>query len=47
VLEFTDPTAARNGPIAWQVHNAGLHDEFKDVSVELNPAVNDLITTHF
>jgi hypothetical protein len=47
VLDFDDPTAARNGPIAWQVHNGGLHDEFKDVSVELNPASDELISTQF
>jgi hypothetical protein len=47
VLDFNDPTAGRQAPIAWQVHNGGLHDEFKDVFVELNPAVDDLISTHW
>jgi hypothetical protein len=23
------------GPIAWQMHNAGLFDEFKDVTIEV------------
>lgn len=34
VLAFTDPTAGRSGPIAWQMHNAGLFDEYKDVEIE-------------
>jgi hypothetical protein len=39
VLTFEDHTAGKVGPIAWQMHNAGLFDEYKDVSVELAPAV--------
>jgi hypothetical protein len=46
VLDFKDPTAGKTGPIAWQMHNKGLFDEYKDVTIEVNPAVNDLITTH-
>jgi hypothetical protein len=34
VLEFKDPNAGKAGPIAWQMHNAGLFDEYKDVSIE-------------
>jgi Domain of Unknown Function (DUF1080) len=34
VLTFSDPSAGKAGPIAWQMHNAGLFDEYKDVSVE-------------
>jgi|SRR5581483_3723091 hypothetical protein len=45
VLDFKDPTAGRTGPIAWQIHNSGLFDEYKNVTVEINPAVNGLITT--
>jgi uncharacterized protein YdhG (YjbR/CyaY superfamily) len=37
VLAFHDPAAGKAGPIAWQMHNAGLFDEFKDVSIELDP----------
>ena len=37
VLAFRDPAAGRPGPIAWQMHNAGLFDEFKDVSIEVDP----------
>jgi len=43
-LDFQDPTAGRPGPIAWQMHNAGLFDEYKDVTIEENPDNNELIT---
>lgn len=33
VLDFRDPTAGRTGPVAFQMHNAGLFDEYKDVSI--------------
>jgi hypothetical protein len=35
VLDFKDPVAGKIGPIAWQMHNAGLFDEYKDVAIEL------------
>jgi hypothetical protein len=44
VLDFKDPTAGRVGPIAWQMHNAGLFDEYKDVTIETDPADDGLIT---
>jgi hypothetical protein len=44
VLNFKDPTAGKVGPIAWQMHNAGLFDEYKDVTIELDPKQDDLIT---
>jgi 3-keto-disaccharide hydrolase len=44
VLDFNDPTAGKVGPIAWQMHNAGLFDEYKDVTIELDPADDDLKT---
>jgi hypothetical protein len=44
VLDFHDAAAGRTGPIAWQMHNAGLFDEFKDVAIEVNPKEDDLIT---
>ncbi len=44
VLDFKDPGAGKAGPIAWQMHNAGLLDEYKDVTVEVNPR-NDNLTT--
>ena len=34
VLRFSDPTAGKAGPIAWQMHNAGLFDEYRDVTIE-------------
>jgi 3-keto-disaccharide hydrolase len=45
VLRFHDPTAGKTGPIAWQMHNQGLYDEFKDVQIEINPQIDELITT--
>lgn len=44
VLRFSDPTAGKKGPIAWQMHNKGLFDEYKDVRIELDPEENGLIT---
>ncbi|SPE42945.1 conserved hypothetical protein [Candidatus Sulfopaludibacter sp. SbA3] len=43
VLGFKDPAAGKVGPIAWQMHNAGLLDEYKDVTIEWEPK-DDLIT---
>jgi len=34
VVTFKDPTAGKAGPIALQMHNAGLYDEYKDLVVE-------------
>ncbi len=45
VLQFKVPEAGRKGPIAWQMHNKGLFDEFKDVQIEINPTTDELITT--
>jgi hypothetical protein len=44
VLVFNDPAAGKVGPIAWQMHNAGLIDEYKDVRIDLDPKTDDLIT---
>lgn len=44
ILDFKDPAAGKAGPIAWQMHNAGLFDEYKDVSIELDPAQDELLT---
>jgi hypothetical protein len=38
VLSFRDPTAGKPGPIALQMHNAGLFDEYKDLAIEINPS---------
>ena len=44
VLDFKDPAAGKKGPIAWQMHNKGLFDEYKDVRIEENPKEDKLIT---
>ena len=44
VLDFKDAAAGKVGPIAWQMHNAGLIDEYKDVTIETDPKDDDLIT---
>jgi hypothetical protein len=44
VLDFKDPAAGKVGPIAWQMHNAGLLDEYKDVTIETDPKNDDLVT---
>jgi len=45
VLTFKDATAGRKGPIAWQMHNKGLFDEYKDVRIETEPKEERLITS--
>ncbi len=45
VIDFNDPTDAVTGYFAFQMHNSGLHDEYRNVTIEVNPAVDDLITT--
>jgi hypothetical protein len=44
VLTFKDPSAAKKGPIAWQMHNKGLFDEYKEVRIEMDPKEDRLIT---
>lgn len=44
VLDFNDASAGKAGPIAWQMHNAGLFDEYKDVTIEEDPKDDNLIT---
>jgi hypothetical protein len=44
VLSFKDPAAGKAGPIAWQMHNAGLFDEYKDIAIEVDPKSSDLLT---
>ena len=34
VLQFRDPTAARVGPLAIQLHNGGIQDEYRSLYVE-------------
>jgi hypothetical protein len=42
VLSFRDAAAGKSGPIAFQMHNAGLFDEYKDVAIEVNSKDNNL-----
>jgi hypothetical protein len=44
VLTFNDPTAGKTGPIAWQMHNKGLFDEYKNVRIEVDPKEDNLVT---
>ena len=34
VLQFKDKTAGRAGPLAIQIHNKGINDEYKSLFVE-------------
>ena len=45
VLSYKEPSAGRAGPIAFQMHNKGLFDEIKDIRIEIDPKVDELITT--
>ena len=46
VLDFKDPAwTNKSSPIALQVHNGGLIDEYRDLYVETNPTEDVLITT--
>ncbi len=44
VLDFKSPDAGKRGPIALQMHNAGLFDEYQDIQIEENLKDFDLIT---
>jgi Domain of Unknown Function (DUF1080) len=45
VLSYKVAEAGKTGPIAWQMHNKGLFDEYKDVRIEINPTSDELVTT--
>jgi hypothetical protein len=45
VLSFKDAEAGKTGPIAWQMHNKGLFDEYKDVRIEVDPKTDEFVTT--
>jgi hypothetical protein len=45
VLRFKVAEAGKAGPVAWQMHNKGLFDEYRDVRIEVNPATDELLTT--
>jgi hypothetical protein len=44
VVDLNNSTAFKSGPIGLQIHNAGTHDEYKDLYIETNPS-SSLITT--
>jgi hypothetical protein len=44
VVDFRDAAGGRVGPIALQMHNAGLFDEYKDLTIEVDPKEDRLIT---
>jgi hypothetical protein len=44
VVDFNVPDAGKPGPIAIQIHNKGLFDEYKDIAVEVDPKDDELIT---
>jgi hypothetical protein len=44
VLTFKNPAAGKAGPIAFQMHNAKLFDQFKNVVVTVNPKRHHLIS---
>ncbi len=48
IVDFKDPTAGLEAPLAFQVHNAGMIEEFKDISIESPVAApNSLVTTQW
>ena len=42
--DFSLPSAGKPGPFGLQSHNAGLFDEYKDITIEVNPTDTNLIT---
>jgi hypothetical protein len=44
LLYFKDPAVGKSGPIALQMHNALLFDEYRDIRIEINPKEEKLIT---
>ncbi len=45
IVQWKEAGWAKTSPWGFQVHNAGLHDEYKNISIETDPVVRDLITT--
>lgn len=44
IVRFTDPSAARKGPLGLQTHNTGQEQEYKDIWVERDPPKDELVT---
>jgi hypothetical protein len=45
ILRFSVAGTGNNGPVSLQAHNSGVHDEYKNIFVEENPTVDELLTT--
>jgi Domain of Unknown Function (DUF1080) len=45
VLDFNVPDAGKKGPIALQMHNRGLFDEYANIVIDPNPSSLDLLST--
>jgi hypothetical protein len=45
IVDFKDPTAGLEAPLAFQVHNAGMIEEFKNIFVESPVAVPSMLVT--
>jgi len=45
VLDFSNKVAGVTGPLAWQIHNSGCLDEYKDVTITINPKTPGLLST--
>ncbi|HTX21119.1 MAG TPA: DUF1080 domain-containing protein [Candidatus Aquilonibacter sp.] len=44
-LDFKEAGAGFVGPIALQMHQPDLFDEYKDIQIEVNPPTDDLLST--
>ena len=45
IVDFKDPTAGLEAPLAFQVHNAGMIEEFKDIFIESPVAAPNMLVT--
>ncbi len=45
IVDFKDPTAGLQAPLAFQVHNAGMIEEFKDIFIESPVAAPNMLVT--
>jgi hypothetical protein len=46
VLRFKDPVlAGKKGPVAWQIHNGGIFDEYKDAYIQEGADISDFVST--
>jgi hypothetical protein len=45
IVDFKDPTAGLEAPLAFQVHNAGMVEEFKNIAIESPVAAPNMLVT--